>query len=379
MQNFATVKHIEPMRQNYPSKYLLQTADPPTTELTPTDTMIAVEYILTRFRSVNAQHQARNRKKIELEETVRAQEKIDKDGQDDKKLLEIEEGGGAEGSNDASPGETTSKSTTTTSSKSKTLPPIQVPGIAKLYSSIKEAYPGWNFSEKRLRKVIKEDEAMKEAERIIRLMGWMGAGKHADEMVAVSRYDYKLEEELDAQWAANHGTSNAVNGGNSSSTKAKVPTESSESTNGESSKVNGDPVASTSNSAGASSSSGNVEGGTGKNKKKKGKSGSASGAAALLNGVAEVAEAVVDKVSNALPSNHISSSTSTSTPQNSTTNTTTTDPSKRNPTNAVGDVALKWFGPLKGRGVIARRKFKRGSVIFKEYVEYPCYQSYAGN
>lgn len=376
MANFGASKHLGPIQYNYPSKYLLQTTgnedeEDAKKEITPTDTQIACEYILTKYKSVHSQAQHRLSIQKEMQEANKEKEKDEKNGSEDQKLLEIEEGGEASSNTDADnvTNGVNGKLTTSTKPKSKTLPPIQVPGFSKIYSTIKESHPNWVFSEKRLRKIIKDGEdaasssassssnepkesAMLEADRIVKLAGLMGSGKYATDLVPISRFDSVLQQELDDQWAATNGLPLPSSSSSSSAAITSSPSTSSAvpAANGEN-KENEEP------SSGSSS----------KSKKKKGSSSKVADVAeAVVNGITEGAETLVNKVSTSFPGTSTTNVVASSSSSSATLAALTSAPTKRNPTNAVGDVALKWFGPIKGRGVVARRKFKKGSIIFRE-------------
>lgn len=401
--NFGITKQMEPLQQNYPSKYLLQGTSSSTAstssgsgqvkkdieDITPTDVQIATEYLIAKYKSVHSQAQNRIAIQKQIQEERELKQKNESNGAEDKKLLEIEEGAPSTSATTEAPSETVT-STKPTSNKPKSLPPIQVPGFAKIYSTIKENHLHWVFSEKRLRKIIKEGEeaalsstptnssstsssdeaanvpeapkesAMLEADRIVKLAGLINSGKYATELVPVSRFDTVLQQELDDQWAATNGLPLPSSLPKPSSTSVKASTPSLANGTGLSNgniedKENESPSTTTSSSS--------------KNKKKKKSTSSnlaENAASAIVNGVSEGAELLVNKVATSLPAtsttNAVASSSSAALAA------LTSGPTKRNPTNAVGDVALKWYGPIKGRGVVARRKFKKGSVIFRECV-----------
>lgn len=366
MSNFGASKHLGPIQYNYPSKYLLQKRgdeEEHKKEVTPTDVQIACEYILTKYKSVHAQAQNRLSVQKELEEEQKQREKSESEGAEDKKLTQIEEGAAPSPPKE---GNHTSSTNVSNKAKPKTLPSIQVPGIAKIYSTIKASHPNWVFSEKRLRNIIKEGEdaalvsnssnepkesAYLEADRIVKLSGLIGSGKFATDLIPLSKFDAVLQLELDDQWAATNGlplpssTSSSTAASTSGSPAKSVST----ANHGEVKKNEEPPIA-------ASSSS--------KSKKKKKAGTPANVVESAVNGLSEGAESVVNKVAASLPASTNANAVASS--SSSALGALTAAPTKRNPTNAVGDVALKWYGPVKGRGVVARRKFKQGSVIFRE-------------
>lgn len=367
MANFGASKSLGLIQHNYPSTYLLQKRgdeEEDSKEVTPTDVQIACEYILTKYKSVHSQAQNRLNIQKELEAEQKEKEKSEKNGAEDKKLLEAEEGEPSTSSSSGVQLEDGKTATTTpTKSKTKTLPPIQVPGISKLYTTIKQSHPNWKFSEKRLRSIIKEGEeaalisntsnepkesAFLEADRIIKLSGLMGSGKYNTELIPISRFDSVLQAELDDQWAASNGLPLP-------STTSSVPTSTSTSNASPVTAANGDIK----ENEKPSTSSLN------KPKKKKKSPTAPNGTASILDGITEGVEVLANRVASSVSpvTDAVASSSSSSSAALAA---LTSAPTKRNPTNAVGDVSLKWYGPVKGRGVVTRRKFKQGSVVFRE-------------
>jgi hypothetical protein len=439
MQNFATIKHLTPVQENYPSPFLTQgssssahftaastgaggATSSSTDELTvtPTDVQIAMQYTLVKYNNVKSQAELRRKLKREQEDARRVEEMNRERAEEDKKLSEIEEGASADqaeeqdevvpskkrtngksstsGSRNSSKNQASSSSAAAAASASSpptisavnSLPPIQVLGIAKIYSQIKESNPTWSFSEKRLRKIVKEGEDhfsgkavfeyFSEAEKILRLNNLIGLGKLKNEVYPVSQMDPSLQQELEDQWTH----SKSKNGGGSSSSSNGVTTgsisdgmkfeEQQQQLSSSSADVNG--AENKENQESSSSSS------TSKSKKKKNNvngniktSSTPSTAGAIVNGITETAGSVIDKVSSVLSpstaSNNTSALTSPSSPHPSTSAATsatavsTGGPTRRNPTNAIGDVEVKW-SEGKGRGVVARKFHKKDTVLFRE-------------
>lgn len=320
MSHFENIKHLNVMRERYPSRYLLQTESPEQATV-PTDVQLACEYLGIRFRATRANGPSSSDQEKEDQETQQA----------------------AESEQPATDAAISEKKKAASRSPLKP----EAPGILKIFARIKEGNPNWTFSEKRLRKVIKEQAVLEEAERILRLSNLIGGGKDNGDLVPVSRMDYALVRELGQHAASSSGsattstsTSNASTNGTGSKTDETIqPTGSI--VDAEADKENSNGVA---------------------NKKKGAKSGKKAKSQSTL---ASVADAIADKASTALQAaQEAVSGTSDAAPKQS--DSPGKDTKTNSATQATGDVSLVWIDDVTGRGVVANRPFKRNDVIFRE-------------
>lgn len=271
INHLASIRHLDIVKQMYPSPFLLET--PPITSpdkigtVTPSDLEVGASYIMQRYRAL-------------MEKSPE-------------------------------------------------------PGILKILARLKEDNPEWTLSEKRLRKVVKDQKAMVEAERLLRLAGIVGTGPLGNQLVPVSSLDPRLMAEVgDVEEPASeiNKVEQAVPSASATGTGASANS---------SDKENDDATT----TAEATSNS--------KASKKKGKK------------TKSTASQVHDTVSNAaskVAATLSSGSSSSPAPANGALSTASRKPV---PADAP-QVGLKWFDDVKGRGVVARKDFKKGTVLFKE-------------
>lgn len=279
MSNFSSMKYLEVLRKAYPSKYLLQVDQPPipeTESFIPPDVMLGCEYLLAKHR-----------------------------------MKAAAASGNASGVD---------------------------PGLLKIIDRIKKENPRWSFSEKRLKKLIKENNegVMDESERILRLAGLIGGGKNHDiPAVPVSKMDPHLVSQLAKMAPASSSTTTTVA---AHPTKTALPSASSpEKSSGGSDKENTLPVPNTTSSS--------------SNKKKGSKKPKPTSAAApsITETVTNAASSALETITSVLPSS-LTSTTDVAQPEE----------------EQQGEIGLKWISDTTGRGIVSNRDFSRGSVLFRE-------------
>lgn len=319
---FANTGHLDKAIRAYPSPYLLQTPEP-TEQITPTDVQVACEYLVIRQ---NALRNAINRAKLQLQQQQRPVQ-----------------GQGQENGEASGPPASDSASGSANTQDATTLIQPEPLGILKIFARMRERNPMWVVSEKRLRKVAKDDLALAEAERITRLAGLTALGRYASELVPVSRVDERLVADLEGRQYVPHASNAAI--GADSAPSASAPNNGS--TRNAEEKENAEA---------STSASGSASGGSSKKKSKK----NAASSSTTGNGVlVDAAETVKEAISSILPA---------SSPAATGSGATSADRSK-GPTAIVGDVKVEWMDEIKGRGVLATKAVKPGKVIFKECVD----------
>lgn len=287
MSHAAFIKHLENAARAYPSPYLLQFTDP-SEPTPPTDLQVACEYITIRHAAF-----------MDGLERLTEQDKL------------------------------------------KGIVPEPI-GILKILPKIKEKYPNWTLSEKRLRKIIKDEEVLAQAERAARLAGELGGGRFQAEVVPVSSIDERLVEDLKGNPALQAARNKAAAIANEQEKREEAARKARESLLGAelgADKENTLPLP-------------NTSGGSKKKGSKRAKTSTApvSGIlSAVGDAVASAAETAASAVASALPAAP-----------------TNIRDEPKGPTNIVGDVDVKWYDDVKGKGVIASKRIKKHTVIFRE-------------
>lgn len=287
MSHAAYIKHLENAARAYPSPYLLHFTDP-SEPTPPTDLQVACEYITIRHAAF-----------MDGLERLTEQDKL------------------------------------------KGIVPEPI-GILKILPKIKEKYPNWTLSEKRLRKIIKDEEVLAQAERAARLAGELGGGRFQAEVVPVSSIDERLVEDLKGNPALQAARNKAAASANEQEKREEAARKARESLLGAelgADKENTLPLP-------------NTSGGSKKKGSKRAKSSAApvSGVlSAVGDAVTSAAETAASAIASALPAAP-----------------TNIRDEPKGPTNIVGDVDVKWYDDVKGKGVIASKRIKKHTVIFRE-------------
>lgn len=215
------------------------------------------------------------------------------------------------------------------------------PGILKILDRIREAYPSWSISEKRLRRVVKDeshDGGMAEADRILRLAHITGPAQ-SDGFVPVSKMDDELVRMLQTDGLDTNPTSPLISSPvvktpkNGQEGFASRPITDSPALGSDTDKENLSPVVPPPS----------------KNKKKSKKNGQSlqeqaqAVAGSVVNTVSDAVSSAINAVTQSLPGQSVEADEKT-----------------------TGQLSLHWFDEVKGKGVISNNGFKRSTVIFKE-------------